>query len=90
MYNLVFSRQSLQDITKLRKSEPAAFHKLSRLLDELKIHPYGGTGHPEQLKGTTIPTWSRRITSKHRLVYSIHENIVSVAILSAYGHYDDR
>ena len=32
------------------KIGPQLFRKLERLLDELKEHPYTGTGHPEQLK----------------------------------------
>jgi toxin YoeB len=59
-------------------------------LEELKDHPTTGRGKPEQLKHYSLPTWSRRISSKHRLVYQIHENIVTVIIIAAYGHYADK
>lgn len=27
---------------------------------------------------------------QHRLVYEINENVVTVVLLSAFGHYDDK
>lgn len=51
MYKLIFAPQALEDLSKLKKSEPAAFKKAGRLLAELQEHPQTGTGKPEQLKG---------------------------------------
>lgn len=90
MYEIEFAPEALAGIAKLKKSEPACFKKLGKLLDELKEHPYTGTGHPEPLKGTSVPIWSRRISSKHRLVYEIIEDKVKVFILATYGHYNDK
>ena len=90
MYTLKFSPQALEDLSKLKKSEPIAFKKAGKLLAELQEHPQTGTGKPEPLSGDRSGQWSRRITQKHRLVYEIEENIVTVDILSAYGHYDDK
>ncbi|MCM1553956.1 MAG: Txe/YoeB family addiction module toxin [Bacteroides sp.] len=78
----------MEDLIKLRKFELAHYKKALKLLNELSKHPTTGTGHPEQLKGFEIPTWSRRISQKHRLVYEIHEDQIKVLVLSAYGHYD--
>lgn len=90
MYEIEFSSISLIDIAKLKKSEPVCYKKLVKLLDELREHPQTGTGHPEPLKGTSVQTWSRRISDKHRLVYQIENERVKVFVLSAYGHYDDK
>ncbi|MBR0240462.1 MAG: type II toxin-antitoxin system YoeB family toxin [Bacteroidales bacterium] len=49
MYTLVFAPQALEDLSKLKKSEPAAFKKAGRLLVELQEHPKTGTGKPEAL-----------------------------------------
>jgi toxin YoeB len=49
-----------------------------------------GTGKPEQLKHYNIPTWSRRITEKHRLIYRIEENKIMVLVLSFWGHYGEK
>jgi len=60
------------------------------LLKELESNPKTGTGRPEQLKHYEIPTWSRRISGEHRLVYRVQDDIVTVLVLSAYGHYSDK
>ena len=90
MYEIIFSEKAVDDILRLRKSEPAAYKKVVKLIEELKIHPTIGTGHPEQLKGNRVGQWSRMVTKKHRLIYEIVELEVHVDVLSAYGHYDDK
>lgn len=90
MYEIEYSPEALTGIMRLRKSEPVCFKKLGKLIQELKEHPTVGTGHPEPLKGTSVPTWSRRISSKHRLVYEVDGTKVKVYVLTAYGHYDDK
>ena len=90
MYEVVFSPQALIDAARLKRSEPKAYIKLNTFIEELKLHPKTGTGHPEPLKGKPEGRWSRTITKKHRLVYRIFETQVFVDVLSAYGHYDDK
>jgi toxin YoeB len=90
MYSLSFSKDALVGLNKLRKSEPKAFAKAMKLIEELKYNPFVGTGRPERLKGTSVPTWSREITKKHRLVYEIVEDEITIFVLSSYGHYDDK
>jgi toxin YoeB len=89
-YNIDFTDLALQGLVKLAKSEPKAYHKALLLIEELKVHPLLGTGHPEPLKGMPKNRWSRRITDKHRLIYRVLKEEVIVIILSSYGHYDDK
>ncbi|MGC4234601.1 MAG: type II toxin-antitoxin system YoeB family toxin [Niabella sp.] len=37
-----------------------------------------------------MPTWSRRISQEHRLVYRVQDEVITVLVLSAYGHYDNK
>ena len=90
MYSIEYTEQALLDIARLKKSEPMAYKKVLVFVEELKIHPKTGTGHPEPLKGKPEGRWSRQISKKHRLVYQIFETEVIVLILTAYGHYDDK
>jgi len=90
MFAIVYSTRAEEDLRKLKRSEPAAFQKALKLLNELADHPKTGTGHPEPLKGKPEGRWSRQITKKHRLVYRIYEQEVFVDVLTAYGHYDDK
>lgn len=89
-YSVILSPEATTDLAILRKNEPKAFDKAFRLLNELREHPRTGTGKPEPLSGDRDGQWSRRITQKHRMVYSIEDEIVEVYVLSSYGHYDDK
>ena len=89
-YTLEFSDDALSDISALKKAEKPAYKKLVKLLEELRTHPYTGTGHPKPLGANRVGQWSRKITDKHRLVYLIEDEQIIVLILSAYGHYDDK
>ena len=90
IYNIDVKGTAQLDLFRLAKSEPKAFKKAQKLIEELKVHPRTGTGHPEQLKGDRAGQWSRRITDKHRLIYEIHDTEVIVLVLTAYGHYEDK
>jgi len=90
IYEVIILEQAENHLAKLKKSEKAAFKKAVKLLGELQEHPTTGTGKPEQLKHYKEPTWSRRISDKHRLVYRIQDDIVVVLVISAFGHYDDK
>jgi len=77
------------DILRHRKSgRKSVLVKINRLLTELEEHPATGTGKPEYKKYDAF--WARHISDKHRLIYEICEERMSVKILSAWGHYDDK
>lgn len=90
MYRIIFSPQAKEDLLRLQKSEPKAFRKAERFIEELRVHPTTGTGHPEPLKGNRSGQWSREITKKHRMVYEVFETEIHVDVISAYGHYGDK
>ena len=88
---LEFSSIALDDIEKHKKSgDRATLKKIEKLLIELIKHPKVGTGQPEVLKNNLSGLYSRRINKKHRLVYSINEQIVTVHVLSAWSHYGNK
>ena len=55
---------------------------------ELEETPYEGEGQPEALKYELLGFWSRRINLEDRLIYYVEEDIVTVFIVSAIGHYE--
>lgn len=87
MYKIVFTEEAQKDVLLLQKKYPACLPKLRKLLAELSEHPRKGTGQCERLKHYAEETWSRRISREHRLVYRIHDDVVEVLVLSAFGHY---
>ena len=90
IYHIDYTEKAMEGLIRLRDHEPKAYAKVQRLINELKEHPKTGTGKPEQLKGDRSGQWSRRITDRHRIVYTINETEVIVLVLTTYGHYDDK
>ena len=89
-YTLVFAPRALADLEKIKKSgNLARLRKLRLILEELMEHPRTGIGNPEQLRHRQN-TYSRRLSGKDRIVYSIHDDIVKVNVLQMMGHYDDK
>jgi len=89
IYTIITSKEADEDISCLKKSEINAYNKVMHLFEELQEHPRTGTGKPKPLKHRP-DIWSRRITKKHRLTYSIRDEEVRVLVLSARTHYNDR
>lgn len=75
MYKIVFSDKAKADLQLLKRSEPQAFKKARLLIEELAIHPRTGRGKPQLKKYNLAGLYARKITDKHRLVYSIDEDI---------------
>ena len=89
-YTLIFAPRALEDFNKIKKSgDQARLKKLRTILEELQEHPLTGVGNPERLK-YKADTYSRRLSGKDRIVYSIHDDIVEVNILQMLGHYADK
>lgn len=63
--------------------------KIYRLFEELKHNPKDGTGKPHQLRYRP-GVWSRRIDDRHRMLYTVHDDIVTVFVISLWGHYGDK
>jgi len=88
MYTIKILPQADKDIRKYQKAgNKSAIKKIQIIIKELELHPTSGTGQPEQLKYELTGYWSRRIDKKNRLTYRIEEDIVTVVIVSAIGHY---
>ncbi|MDR0674647.1 MAG: Txe/YoeB family addiction module toxin [Mycoplasmataceae bacterium] len=58
--------------------------KIKMLLENMTINPFKGLGKPEPLKHTK-GVWSRRILGKHRLTYTVNNDIIH--LLTCREHY---
>lgn len=90
MNTVIFSLKAEQDLKELKKSEPQAYKKTRLLIEELAEHPETGRGKPELKKFNLKGLYARKITDKHRLVYAINDETITVDIVSAKGHYNDK
>lgn len=90
-YAIELTDLALRQFEEWRKSgQTKVLKKISKLLDELTMHPTSGTGKVEQLKGNYSGYWSRRIDKGSRLIYRIEEHRIVVIIVSMKGHYEDK
>ena len=52
--------------------------RINTLIRECQRTPFEGTGKPEPLKANLSGFWSRRIDEKHRLVYEVTDERISI------------
>ena len=74
----------------LKYGNKANVKKLEKILLELEQTPFEGIGNPEPLKYELSGFWSRKINQKDRMIYKVEEDIVTVFVISAMGHYSDK
>ena len=85
--NMASVMRGIEDAKQGKKKDLA---KIFSLFQELEEHPTTGTGQVEQLKGNLSGFWSRRIDKHYRIIYAIHEEIVTVEVVSVKSHYGDK
>ena len=74
----------------MKSGNQASIKKIAKILEELTENPFEGVGKPEALKHELSGLWSREINKKDRLLYRVKEEIVTVVVISAMGHYSDK
>jgi toxin YoeB len=89
-YAVIYMPRAQEGLEKFKKSHPAAYNKFLQLVKELHEHPRTGTGKPEPLRGGGGNIYSRRITQKHRLLYEIFDETITVFVLEVEGHYGKK
>jgi toxin YoeB len=76
---LDFTSRAMEDIHFHKNSgNKKLLEKAYMLIKELRIHPFTGTGKPEQLKHELTGKWSRRINKVHRLIYEVKGDVVII------------
>ncbi len=90
-YFVEFSSIARKDLqTHYKSGNKAKIKKIEKILLELTENPFSGVGKPEELKYNYQGYWSRRINQKDRIIYRVEEDIVTVYIITAMGHYYDK
>ena len=87
MYKIVYHKNALKDIEKLKKSN--LVKKTKSLIEILKDNPFQNPPPYEKLLGDLKDLYSRRINIQHRLVYEVLEDKKTVRILSMWSHYEN-
>ncbi len=82
---LSFMPDAFKDYIAWARTNREIFDKINDLLKEVLRDPFKGKGKPEPLKGNLKGSWSRRINSEHRLVYSV--TATHIILIACEGHY---
>lgn len=87
MYKIVYIKQAIKDISKLKNIGLA--EKAKSLIDILRENPFQNPPPYEKLVGDLQGAYSRRINIKHRLVYQVYDVEKIVKIISLWSHYEN-
>ncbi len=91
IFRVIIQDKAIRDFDTHKKAgNKILLKKIQQLLSELEIHPASGTGKPHKLKHKGVEVWSRSIDDRHRLLYTIDKNVVTVFVISLWGHYGDK
>ncbi len=90
-FRIVIKRKAQKDIVAHKASgNKTSIKRIQQIIRELENTPYTGIGNPEPLKYELSGFWSRSINKKDRMIYKVEENIITVYVISAMGHYNDK
>ncbi len=88
-FRVIIKKQAQKDIKAHKLSgNKTSINNIKEIIQDLENNPYTGKGNPEPLKYELSGYWSRHINKKDRMIYKVEENIVTVYVLSAMGHYE--
>lgn len=90
MYKVDFEKKALKVVSKWKKSNPVLYKKFRLILADMIEHPRSGIGHPEALVGGNDITYSRHISAHDRIIYNIHDDILTILVIQVEDHYDDK
>lgn len=86
MYNIVYTKKAINDISKLKSVK--LDKKARALIEIIKENPYKTPPTYEKLMGDLTGAYSRHINIKHRLIYEVLEEEKTVKIISVWTHYE--
>lgn len=95
MYKIVFTKQALKDLEKLKSANISS--KARVLVDVIRENPFQNPPRYEKLVGNLDGIYSRRINIRHRMVYQVYEEAFvendieykgTVKIIRMWTHYD--
>ncbi len=76
---LIFAEEAWEDYCYWQKTDKKMVSKINDLIKDIQRNGFEGIGKPEPLKHELSGFWSRRITSEHRLVYTLENDSVLIA-----------
>ena len=85
-WKLLFSKKAQTHAKNLKKA--GLEHKAEKILDEMKLDPYNPLHGFEKLVGDLKGFYSRRINLKHRIVYQVDKEKLTIFVHAMWSHYE--
>ena len=83
-----FSLKAKEDYQYFEKHSTKSLIRIAKLLEAIADNPFEGIGKPKQLGHHFSGAWSRRVDTRHRIVYAVENG--QIYIISLRGHYGDK
>jgi len=78
---VAFADNGWEDYLYWQQNDKKILKRINMLIKDIQRNPYdkNGLGKPERLKANLSAYYSRRITSEHRLVYTLKDDLIVIA-----------
>ena len=74
-----FSPTALKDVSLIKRSySNTSKNRLTHILQSIEETPFSGFTSTEALKHELSGKWSRELSKKDRVIYSVEENIIKI------------
>lgn len=83
-----FSETGWADYLYLLEKDRKSLKRTNELIKDISRNSFEGIGKPEPLKGNLTGYWSRRISDKDRLIYTVSGD--TIYIIQCGRHYSDK
>ena len=84
---IVFTKKAWNEYISWENEDKRILNKLNTLIEDIVRNGNKGLGKPEPLIGDLTGFWSRRLTVKDRLVYTIEDDsVIIVKCRNQYGN----
>lgn len=78
---LVFDEDAWKQYLYWQTHDHELLLRINTLVREIQRDPFTGIGKPEPLRHVLAGYWSRRITSRHRIVYKVERDTLLIVQL---------
>ncbi len=78
--NILFTPEGWDDYLWFQQNDKAGLKRINLLIRDALRNPFTGLGKPEPLKHNLSGFWSRRISSEHRLVYTVDDGELQIVM----------
>jgi len=82
---LAWTADAWRDYLYWQGQDKKTLKRINKLITDIQRSPFDGIGKPEALKENLSSFWSRRIDEKHRVIYIVDDN--TLTIISCRYHY---